>query len=175
MKATNSVVLNVMNVLFWVVFIGLCIKTGALLTAFLVSLFISAEGAKDLYTGLNLAGLHAYSLRHYVQVVSLLLMSNALKAYMAYLVVRIFMKFDLASPFHADVTDLITAISQVAFGAGLVAVIANGYTDWLLKRGVAVPLHWNSSELLFFAGVIYIIAHVFKRGTELQTDNELTV
>ena len=44
-----------------------------------------------------------------------------------------------------------------------------------MKKGVAVPIDWSGSELLLFGGVIYLLALVFKKGAELQTENDLTV
>lgn len=175
MATTNSTVLKLVNVLSWVIFIGLCIKAGAILISFLVSLLINSDGAKNLYLGLNLYDVYAYDKRHYIQMVSLVLALTGLKAYIAYLVVKIFMKFNLSVPFNQSVGSLIFQISYFALATGIMAMMANAYSKWLRKGGVAVPLEWGSGEILFFAGVIYLIAEVFKKGTELQTENDLTV
>lgn len=176
MSATSNTVLKIMNVVFWIVFIGLCIKTGAIITSFCVSLFVNAQGAGDLYLGLNLAELMAFSKYHYISTVSLLIALYALKAYIAYLVVKIFMKFNVSSPFSSEVTSLITRISYCALNAGVLSLVASGYTKWLMNnQGVSVPIDWAGEEILFFAGVLYIVSLVFKKGTELQTENDLTV
>lgn len=164
-----------MNVLFWIVFIGLCIKTGALLFSFFVTLFMGTAGTRDLYMDLDLSALYDYNVWYYIHLVSLIIALNGLKAYIAYLVVNIFLKFDLAKPFNPDISTLIAAISHTALGAGILAMIANGSSDWLMKRGVDIPTNYGAGEILFFAGVIYIIAIVFRKGTELQTENDLTV
>lgn len=164
-----------MNVVFWIVFIGLCIQTGAILISFIVSLFVNPEGAKNLYLGLNLSHLYSFDKRHYVSVVSLIIALTALKAYIAYLVVKIFLRFNFAKPFNATASSLISQISHVALGTGVVAFLATGYTKWLMKKGVAVPISWESSEFLFLAGIIFIIAQVFRKGIEIQSENELTV
>jgi hypothetical protein len=52
---TNQI-LQILKVASWIMFIGLCIKTGAMIISFFVSLFINPEGAKDLYMGMNLSG-----------------------------------------------------------------------------------------------------------------------
>ncbi|HEX2534257.1 MAG TPA: DUF2975 domain-containing protein, partial [Chitinophagaceae bacterium] len=160
---------------FWILFIGLCIQTGATLISFFVSLFINREGAADLYLGLNLSELYAFSTWHYVSLVSFLLVLPALKAFIAYLVVKIFMKFNAAQPFSAPLSALISRISHMALGVGVLSLIAQGYARWLAKKGIAVPVDWDSSEFLFLAGIIFIIAQVFKKGIALQTENELTV
>jgi hypothetical protein len=33
----------------------------------------------------------------------------------------------------------------------------------------------NAGEFLFMAGLVFIISPIFKRGVELQSENELTV
>lgn len=176
MNATSNTVLKIMNVVFWIVFIGLCIKTGAILTAFFVSLFVSAQGASDLYMGLNLSELYEFSQYHYIGTVSLLIALYGIKAFIAFLVVKIFMKFNFSSPFNNEVTVLISRISYWALEAGVLAMIASGYTKWLTNHeGIAVPIDWAGEEILFFAGVLYIVSLVFKKGTELQNENELTV
>lgn len=175
MKTTNSAILKTMNVLFWIAFIGLCIKTGSILTSFIVSHFVNPEGAKDLYLGLNLFGLYSYDKSHYTFTVSLLLVLTGLKAYIAYLVVKFFLKFKLSKPFGNDLTDLFLQISYTALGTGVLAILASGYSKWVAKKGIPVPIDWSGNEILFFAGVIYLLALIYKKGTDLQMENDLTV
>jgi DNA-binding Xre family transcriptional regulator len=175
METNTSTILKTMNVVFWIVFIGLCIKTGSLLVSFIVSLFVNSAGAKDLYMGLDLSSVMAHNQRQYVYVVSLIVFLSALKAYIAYLVVRIFHNFNFSQPFNPTVSSLISRISHAALGTGVVGLIASGYTEWLIKQGVTIPVQWESHEFLFLAGIIFIIAQVFKKGIELQRENELTV
>ena len=175
MTITKSTVLKIINVLFWIAFIGLCIKTGALLTSFFVSLFVNSEAASDLYLGLGLFDLYSFSNPHYIFTVSMLIALTGLKAYIAYYVIKIFMKFNLSKPFNNKLTDLFLKISHIALGTSILAIIAENYAKWIVKKGVAVPIDWSGSELLLFGGVIYLLALVFKKGAELQTENDLTV
>ena len=175
MTNTNTSILKVMNILFWIAFIGLCIKTGAILTSFLISLFMNDAGARDLYSGLNLYPVYAFSKFDYVATVSLLISLTGLKAFIAYLAIQFFLKFKLSKPFSAELTGLFLRISHVSLGTGVLALLAEGYTKRMLKEGISVPIDWSGNEILFFAGVIYIGALVFKKGTELQTENDLTV
>jgi len=175
MKATNSTILTIMNVLFWIIFIGLCIKTGAILVSFLVSIFVNSEGAKDLYFGLNLFELYSYNIQYYVFIVSMILVVTGLKTYISYLIVKIFMKFKLSKPFGLELTNLFLGISYSSMITGIIAVFADGFCKWIMKKGVTLPIEWGGDEILFFAGVIYILALVYKKGTDLQTENELTV
>ncbi len=175
MTTTDSTVLKIMNILFWIAFIGLCIKTGALLISFIVSLLVNPEGAHDLYLGLSLFDLYAYSKYHYIFTASFFIVLNGLKAYIAYYVIKIFMKFNLSKPFSSKLADLFLKISHIALGTGILAIISSNYAKWIMKKGIAVPIDWGGSEILLFAGVIYLFALVFKKGAALQNENDLTV
>jgi len=172
---TNGI-MKVMNIIFWIIFIGLCIKTGAILISFFVSIFVNPEGAKDLYLGLDFFDLYNSNLNNYVGVVSFIIMLNGMKAYIAYLAVRLFMKFDLDHPFNKDVTNMISKIGYFALSIGIVAWVAQDYSKGILKRNAEITqIDWGAQEFLFFAGIIYILALVFKRGVEMQEENELTI
>lgn len=176
MTTTSNTILKIMNVVFWIVFIGLCIKTGAIIISFCVSLMVSARAASDLYLGLNFTDLYVFSKYHYIGTTSLLIAFYVQKAYIAYLVVKMFMRFNVSSPFSDEVTFTITRISYSALNAGILSLVATGYTKWLVNnQGVSVTVDWAAEEILFFAGVLYIVSLVFKKGTELQTENNLTV
>ncbi len=171
----TTIILKIMNILFWIVFIGLCIKTGALLISFFVSLFINPEGAQNLYLGLNLYDLYIFDLGKYIGVASMLIALMAMKAYLAFLVVKLFLKFDLNSPFNENTVSIISKISHYALSIAVVAIIADGYGDRIIKQGILLQIDWGAEEFLFFAGIIYIIALVFKKGVEIQNENELTI
>ena len=60
----------------------------------------------------------------------------------------------------------------MALGTGVLALIANGYNMYLLKRSLidlsAQPFVEGSREFLFLAGIIFIIAQIFKKGVALS-------
>ena len=172
----TNVIMKVMNIIFWIIFIGLCIKTGAILVSFFMSIFVNPEAAQNLYLGLNLSDLQTSDINNYVGVMSFIIMLTGMKAYIAYLAVKLFMKFDLNHPFNENVAALISKISHFALSIGVVALIADQYSERLIKRGTEMThIDWGAQEFLFFAGIIYILALVFKRGIEIQNENELTI
>lgn len=179
MKTSAKQILTILHVVCWVVFIGLMINAGAIAFSYVLSLFVS-KGASNLYEGLNLSELKQYSTWHYTCIVSFMVALPALKAYLFYLVIRIFSKIDLDHPFSAQMADLILQISHVALGTGIVGIIANGYGQWLSKNGLesteTLRQHWNGSvEFLLLAGIIFLIAQIFLRGVEIQSEHELTI
>ena len=179
MKTKTKKILIAMNIISWIIFIGLCIKTGAILYSFFVSLFINPEGAKNLHLGLNLSDLYRFNIWHYDAIVILIIFLSGLKAYLFYLVIKIFLKINFVHPFSTGVSLLISRISYVALGIGILTLAGNSYCEWLIKKGVALPNLQEylgaGAEYLLLGGIIFMIAQVFKRGIEIQSENELTV
>lgn len=179
MKTRTKQILAIMNIISWVIFVGVCIKTGSILYSFFVSLVINPEAAKNLHSGLNLSNLYSFNIWHYATVVSLIFFLSGLKAYIFYFVIKIFLKINFVHPFSTDVSLLISRISYVALGIGILTLSANSYCDWLTKKGVTFPplqaYLGGAAEFLLLGGIIFMIAQVFKKGIEIQSENELTV
>ena len=172
-------ILPILNVLFWIVFIGLCFKTGTILFSFIVGLMGDHIDTTKLYLALNLSELYSLGLFHYLNVGLVLVIASGLKAYMAYLAVKISMKFNLKQPFSTKIYKWIEQISYFALIIGILQVCAESYHKGLIKHGsVSTNLSGyfsDGGEFLFLAGIIFIIAQVFKRGLEIQSENELTI
>ncbi|TXD82503.1 DUF2975 domain-containing protein [Subsaximicrobium wynnwilliamsii] len=98
-----------------------------------------------------------------------------LKTSIFYLVIKVFSILSLDRPFDLKVTRLVSKIGYFAFSMGIVALIAEGYSKDILKRGAVFQFNWGASEYVFMAGLIYIVAVLFKRGIDIQTENELTI
>ncbi len=165
MKTRTKQILTILHIIAWIIFFGLCIKTGAILYSFFVSLFINPEGAKNLHMGLDLSELYRYNIRQYVMIVSYIIFISGLKAYLFYLAIKIFLKINFVQPFSEDVSFLITKISHVALGIGILTLVGNFYTAWLTKKGVSFPdlqqYFGGAGEFLLLGAIIFIIAQVF--------------
>ena len=166
------------TIVIWSIFIGLCIKAGALSFTFAYSL-IKPIVAKDLYEGLNLYALLEVHFWNYVGVMSFLVFITSLKAYMFFMMTRVFLKIDLIHPFNIEVSKMISKISHIAIEIGVTIIFASAYFKWLAKRGYEIPplgeYLGGAFEYLLMGALIYAIAQVFKRGVEIQSENELTV
>lgn len=179
MRTNTDRILSIMKFLFWLVFIGLCIKTGTIILSFIISLFSHSEAAGYLYLGLNLNELYQKHFVHYICLVLSIIMLSALKAYIAYLVTKIFIKINFNAPFNNITANLLMRISHGALAAGIIALVAYGYNFWLIRSKASmlntIPFVEGSREFLFLAGIIFIIAQIFKKGVDLQSENELTI
>jgi len=176
-KLENSI--KLMEISSWIVFIGMCIKTGTLLIAFLISLFKSKTAAHNLYMGLDLYDLKSYSMGHYITLVLLIIVSAALKAFIFYLVVRMFTKINFDQPFNETMAMLIKKISLTALTTAVLNFFADKYAGWLSEKAGVLnavsPFNGNAADLFFLSGIVFVISVVFQRGVELQAENDLTV
>lgn len=177
-KWVNQPSLMLITVVIWSIFIGLCIQAGALLFTFIYSLFRPIV-AQDLFEGLNLSALLEANPWYYGGVISIVLYIMGQKAYLFYLMIRVFLKINLVQPFSKEVSKLISSISYAAFQIGVAIMIASGIFKWMVKRGYeldqAPQLVGGGFEFLLMAALLIAIGIVFKRGVEIQSENELTV
>lgn len=174
MKTKTESILQAMNVLTWVVFIGLLVETGAYTVTYSISA-VYPSIAKNLYLGLDLLALREQSFSHYTLTLSLMIFLLGLKAYTAYLVIKILSKINLEQPFTQNMALLIEKVSTAIFIIWIVAMFSNAHTQWMCQNGLTIPENWISGEFIFLAGVIFIIAQIFKKGIEIQSENELTI
>jgi len=175
MKSSKTVgILMTMNVLAWIVFIGLMIKAGAMIVSYSVSV-TNPEAAKNLYMGLNLSNIREYDFWHYTGVVSLLVAILTIEAYTAFLVTKVLSKIKMTNPFTVEVVSIMERISYYIFGTWVVVMLYNAQIGWLAKKIQGLQEHYISGEFIFLAGVVFVFSQIFKKGVEIQTENELTV
>ncbi|TXE17816.1 DUF2975 domain-containing protein [Psychroserpens burtonensis] len=168
-------IFNIMNVVSWIVFIGYCIKAGAITTVSIISLFGNKRATENLYMGLDLSTLYDFSSTHYTIVVILLILITGLKAYLFYLLISIFKTMNFKKPFNKVVVNLVFKICYLALSIGIIGIAFNAYIIGLQVKVMFTQLDINTSAYIFMAGVIFIVATLFKRATEIQQENELTI
>ncbi|HLX93644.1 MAG TPA: DUF2975 domain-containing protein [Puia sp.] len=174
MKSRTDWTLIVMTVLAWIVAVGLAIKAGAILVSYIVSIG-NPIAAKDLYKGTDLYNLRQYDFGHYTGSVMLMIILEMIKCYIAFMVIRVVSKIRLANPFKPEVARDLEKISYYIIGVWVLAALYNAHLLWLSKRIQIAPTHFVSMEFILLACVVFVFSQIFKRGVELQTENELTV
>src|ERR1044072_3085102 len=100
MKRTKKVSLTILHVISWIIFLGLCVETAAIIYSFFVPLAINPEGADNLYMKLNLSNLYNFDKGYYIVLVSSIIVVSSLKSLLFYFVVKIFLKINLVKPFR---------------------------------------------------------------------------
>ncbi len=76
-----------------------------------------------------------------------------------------------------EVEKKLESIAFLLLGVWIVSSIFWKTYIYYLSQATGIQLQANNSgdEYLFMAGIIYIISQVFKRGIEIQEENQLTV
>lgn len=178
MTKNDDIILKTLNVVSWIIFIGLCVEAGALLFNFIFSLF-KPIASHSIYKGLNLSEMYQSEFEHYFGLMSFVVSLAILKALLFYWVVDIFMQLNLKNPFTTEIAKLIEKISIEAFVISIVSVIAHQYATRLMHSGLeldSVETYWNDTSAFgMMAAILFVISHIFKKGIALQNENDLTV
>ena len=178
MSKTNNFVFKALRIVAWIIFIGLCIESGALLVNFIFS-FYKPELVHNLYQKLDLSEMYNRSKRVFYSMYSFILVISILKAYLFYVIIKLVSEINLEKPFSSFVSEQITQISYYTFSIGLLSYIARETSRNLEHRGYAIDTlnqFWADSQaFILMAAVIYVIAIIFAKGLEIQNENELTV
>ncbi len=178
MKITTNLVLKILHVITWIIFIGLCIEAGALLVNFVVSIF-KPEIVQNLYQKLDLSKLYSNSKFAFYGLYSFIVTIALLKAILFYVLIKLLLKFDLAKPFTETISKQILTISYFTLSIGFLGKLAHKIAESLSKISVDVQQtqqFWNDSNVFIMFGLILlVIAKIFERGIELQSENDLTI
>lgn len=175
MKKRTGVILIILNVLAWITYIGLMIKAGAILFNYIFSFFVE-QSPKNFFNGLNLYQLKQFGFWHYTAVVVFMLAIALLEVWTAHLIIKVLSRIKLKHPFTIEVSRIMEKISYFIVGIWIVAMLFNLYIAWLSDKGIeGLKEHMTSGDFIFLAGVIFVFAQIFKKGVEIQTENELTV
>lgn len=178
MSKTNNLVFWGLYIVAWLIFVGLSIEAGGLVVNFFFTLY-EPELIQNLYQKLDLTEMYKESSLAFFGIYSFILIISILKAYLFYIVIRLMHKMDRSKPFSTFVTKQILQISYYTLSIGLLSYIARQLTKNLMHHGfVTSDLNqfWADSQAFILMGaVIYIIATIFKKGVDIQNENDLTV
>lgn len=173
-KTRTFQILTVMHILAWVAFVGFMIEGGAVLVSYCVSI-VNPDAARNLYKGLDLYSLRQFNGWHYTGSVSFIIALSLMKAYVSFLVIKTLSKVKLMNPFTIDVAKKMEKISYVLFEIWIVSMAKNAHTGWLLKATGGLQGEWVNGDFILMAALVFVLSQIFKRGVEIQSENELTV
>ena len=182
MSLKTAYALKALNVLSWVIFVGLCIEAGGFITNTIATLMLSPEESGKFWKEVDLSALYHYNQSHYVVLTSLMIIATVLKALMFYFIVKIFhdKKLNLSKPFNEVMKRFLLIIAYLALGIGLFSFWGTKFAGQLANQGVQLPdlsqLRFGGADVWIFMGVtLLVIAFIFKKGIEIQNENDLTV
>ena len=144
----------------------------------LVSSFINPDWAKRTYeVDLNIFSIREHSINYYVFAMSMIIAVSALKAIIWYVVFELLLKLKLQTPFSMEVEKKLERIAYLLLGVWIVSSIFWKIYAYYLTQdtGIQLPANNTGDEYFFMAAIVYIVSQVFKRGIEIQEENQLTV
>lgn len=182
MQITTKQILRFLYILAWIIFIGVAIEAGGSIFSAFYTMVINSVNAATYWVGNDLSALYKYDPGYFLVITSLISIAAVLKACMFYLPIKMLheKKLNLSQPFNKELRQFLLTISILAFGIGIFTGMGAKYTAWLVTQGVPMPdtqhLRLGGADVwLFMSVILFIIAQIFKKGIEIQTENELTV
>jgi hypothetical protein len=173
MKIKTKTLIVVLHILSWLAFIGLAVKAGSYLISYIVSMG-NPIASKDLYNGTDLSAYRQQSFWNYTMIAWYKILLYATQAYVALLLTRLLSIMNISRPFHANVAILLQRISFFMLVVWGIAMVHNIHLA-ILEKLYGISSAYIPGDFLFLAGIVYVFAQIFKRGVEIQSENELTV
>lgn len=181
MKTRTRQILSVLYVLSWIIFVGVCVEAGG----FMVNAFFALANpsvVKNLWHETDLSDLFRYNHRYFFAMNLFMGIVAVLKACIFYLIIKILhdKKLNMTQPFNREMGRFLFRLSFLALLAGLFSGWGVTYAEWLVRKGVTMPdiryLHLGGADVwLFMSVILFVIAQMFRKGIELQSENELTI
>ena len=181
-KITTQQILKVLAILAWIIFVGLCIDAGGIISNAFYTLVFNPEWAHRFWLQIDLSGLYQYDAGYFLVETLLMSIPAVMKALMFYLIIKILSnkKLDMSQPFVQEMGRFVFNLSYLSLGIGGFSKWCVENTEWLVKQGVTMPdvaqLNVDGADVwLFMSVILFVVAQIFKRGIEIQSEHELTV
>lgn len=182
MEISTKQILNILYILSWIIFVGVCIEAGGFIFNTFFTLAINPVGAQHFWPKIDLSSLYKHDRGYFFIETFFMIIVAIMKSWIFYLIIKILhdKKLNMSQPFNKEVGRFIFNICYLALFIGVFALWGAKYVEWFVKQGVQMPdlqyLGLGGGDVWLFMGVIlFVIAQIFKRGIEIQTENELTV
>lgn len=182
MEITSKQILKALNILSWIIFIGMLVRTGAYIFNMIFLLTFNPFGGHYFWDGADLSGLLVFDRGYFMVIALLMIIVSILKSLMFYWIIKILHdnKLNMEKPFNKEICNFIFKLSYASLAIGFFSGWVAGYSEWLGKKGALMPslesMHVDGAGAWWFIAIIlFVIGHIFKRGIEIQTENDLTV
>ncbi len=181
-EISTQQILKGLYILSWIIFIGLCIEAGGFLFNSFYTLVLNPVGAKYFWNHLDMSSLYAFDRGHFFAETTFINIVVVLKAILFWVIVKFLhnKNLDLSKPFNNKMKEFILLIGYITLGISLFSYWGSSYTNWLIGKAVILPplkeLRLESADVWLFMSIsLFVIAQIFKRGIEIQSENDLTV
>lgn len=178
MSKTNNFVFWSLYAVAWLIFVGLSIEGGGLIINFIYSLY-KPEVVQNLYQKLDMMPIFNESKMVFFGLYGFILSIAILKAILFYFLIVLMHKMDRKKPFSTFVSKQISRVSYLTLSIGVLGYIAQKITMNLNHHNFNTShlgQFWvDSTAFILMGAVVYIIATIFKKGVDIQNENDLTV
>ncbi|WP_119079385.1 DUF2975 domain-containing protein [Chitinophaga alhagiae] len=181
-KIGTKQMLWILYILSWIIFVGVCIDAGGFLSNTFYTMVLNPVGAKHFWQRMDLSALFNYDRGHFLVIAFFMCVVAVMKAWMFYLIIMLLhdKKLNMGQPFSKEVGRFMFNISYLALLIGLFSWRGVKYTGWLADKGITMPgiegMGFGGADVwLFMSVVLFVVAHIFKRGIQIQKENELTI
>jgi hypothetical protein len=182
METRTKLILKILYVLSWIIFVGVCIEAGGFIVNAFFTMLLNPVGAKHFWQQADLSNLYYYDKGYFLIETSLMSIVAIMKAWIFYLIIKIqhTKKVSITQPFSKEAERFIFRITYLSLFTGVLCLFGAKYAEWFVTQGVKMPgvqyLGVGGADVWLFMGVaLFVIGQVFKRGIEMQSENELTV
>jgi hypothetical protein len=174
MKTEN--VLSALRVFAWIGMIGSAINCGSQIISFGVSCVNSVAARQIPGVEQDLSTLLEYDFRLYLGAMSFVIALSVMYVYLWYALIRLLSKINLENPFTLEVAKQLNTIGVSLFSIWVVGFIGSKMVEHVSKRmGEPLAIIDVANEMLFTAGIVYLVSQIFKHGVELQQEQDLTI
>lgn len=177
-KISSVLILKGLQLISWILFIGLCIHAGSLLFT-MIYVLIGNPNAAIYY---ELEHVLQADNSHFIKLMSIMVIVAILKAILFYCIIKVFVKkqLNVNYPFTETFYTFINNMAWIALGIGLFSHWGSGYLKKMTVLNLPLPedktLHIAGADVwIFMAIILLVLAQIFKKGVVMQHENEYTI
>jgi uncharacterized membrane protein YgdD (TMEM256/DUF423 family) len=175
MKTTTF--LRILYYLSWVLFVGLMVEAGSIAFNCIYTSFILPYETPPLW---DLLVLKLSSKPDYLAFSVLMFLTTAIKAYLFYVVLLLFLKEKIDRPLSQEFANSIGLMAQLAILIAVLCFVGENYRLLLTERGIAMPpleaVSLEGDGVWFLLGIVLLIlSQILHKASEIQAENDLTI
>lgn len=182
MSKWTDFLLKALHIISWFIFIGVSIDAGGVLSNTVYAIFINADLTAHFWGDIDLSKLYKSNQAFFVTLTAIMSIVTVLKAVLFYIIIKIFTdkKIELSKPFTQALAKYIYVIAYCALGIGFFSNWGGDLYRTILNQKINIPaiqdLKLGGADVWLLMGfVMMVFAIIFKKGIELQSENDLTV
>ena len=182
MKLNSDFILETLKIFFWIFTFILGIAISVLTFIFFTTIFgINIGDLKEMKINITffdgkIKDIQSLPKTKLIFILAYSIISGVLQLLFFLTIIKVLKKLKLNRPFSMEIYLLISRIAQLALLIGSLSFFVNLINE-LIGGNFLISLNLDNKDFQFFlaAGVIYIIAQVYKRAIDLQNESDLTI